>query len=94
MGRGMSADDYLNQAMTTERPETHVDWNTAAGVNESLAQAARDQLRDRFAGLAMQGILAGNQDWIPACVAKAAYEMADAMLEARKRSAMARSQAK
>lgn len=86
--------DLEEAAILKNRPEEYVDWNTAARVNESLAQTAHDAKRDRFAGLAMQGILAGNQDWIPASVATAAYEMADAMLEARKKSAMARAQAK
>jgi hypothetical protein len=47
-------------------------------------EAIREQLRDKFATSALQGVLAreGN-DGYPQDYAKWAYEYADAMLEAR-----------
>jgi len=53
-----------------------------------IASKTDDQeaLRDHFAGTAMQGILAavGGEDYRDPLVANNAYQMADAMLEARK----------
>jgi hypothetical protein len=46
-------------------------------------QAIREQLRDQFAGLALQGMLAGKSDLYPEEYASWAYAYADAMLEAR-----------
>lgn len=40
-------------------------------------------LRDRFAGLAMQGMLASGSPDQDTTIARASYEMADAMLAAR-----------
>lgn len=52
---------------------------------DSLNRIADNQvvLRDHFAGLAMQGILVEAGCYSASGVAKEAYEMADAMLEAR-----------
>ncbi|MFT2798811.1 hypothetical protein [Serratia sp. N21D137] len=53
--------------------------------HETSVCASGMSIRDHFAGLAMQGILV-NAGCYSACgVAKEAYEMADAMLEARKK---------
>lgn len=47
---------------------------------------SKNQLRDQFAGLAMQGMIS-TVEGEPACewIARTSYEMADAMLEARGR---------
>jgi hypothetical protein len=46
--------------------------------------AIREQLRDQFAGVALQGMLsAGKSDLYPEEFASWAYAYADAMLEAR-----------
>ena len=47
---------------------------------------SKNQLRDQFAGLAMQGMIS-TVECEPACewIARTSYEMADAMLEARGR---------
>lgn len=45
------------------------------------------ELRDHFAGLALQGQLASNNGWggnPPERIAKESYRLADAMMEARK----------
>ena len=42
------------------------------------------KLRDEFAGQAMQAFCIAEQDWDYKHTAKSAYEMADAMLAARK----------
>jgi hypothetical protein len=42
-------------------------------------------LRDHFAGLAMQCVIAGNSDMSPETMAQEAYEAADAMLRERER---------
>jgi hypothetical protein len=56
-------------------------------IESSLKQlaeiTARTQLRDQFAGLALQGMLAGKSDLYPEEYASWAYAYADAMLEAR-----------
>lgn len=57
-------------------------------IESSLKQlaeiTARTQLRDQFAGLALQGMLsAGKSDLYPEEFASWAYAYADAMLEAR-----------
>lgn len=60
----------------------------AIGWMNAHASGAANELRDHFAGLAMQGILAGDHpishdpDPLPT-IARVAYEQADAMLEAR-----------
>ena len=47
-------------------------------------QAIREQLRDQFAGLALQGMLSGaSHDLYPEEYASWAYAYANAMLEAR-----------
>lgn len=48
------------------------------------APMSDEQLRDHFAGLAMQGLLTGQPLYIPEDTAKQAYQVADAMLKARK----------
>ena len=40
-------------------------------------------LRDYFAARAMQAMLTGSDNWRESTVAELAYEMADAMMEAR-----------
>lgn len=40
-------------------------------------------LRDYFAAKAMQGMLTGSDDWRESRIAELAYQMADAMMEAR-----------
>jgi hypothetical protein len=45
--------------------------------------AIREQLRDQFAGLALQGMLTTKPDLYPEEFASWAYAYADAMLEAR-----------
>ena len=41
-------------------------------------------LKDYFAAKAMQAMLTGSEDWKESRVAELAYEMAEAMLKARK----------
>ncbi|WP_447881007.1 hypothetical protein [Serratia fonticola] len=48
-----------------------------------IVDSAGLTIRDHFAGLAMQGILVEAGCYSASGVAKEAYEMADAMLEAR-----------
>jgi hypothetical protein len=45
-----------------------------------------ESLRDKFAGLAMQGLLASNNNWSEDDIAMSAYEQADAMLKERSKS--------
>ena len=53
-----------------------------SAINETNSASQQDSLRDYFAGLAMQGVIAsGWRDLFE--VAKYAYEVADAMLETR-----------
>lgn len=59
-------------------------------ATENIA-AASTSLRDHFASLTMQVFCtAALADWNPAAIAADAYEMADAMLEARMRSPIQR----
>jgi hypothetical protein len=59
-----------------------------AEIRELLAQPEQEtKLRDHFAGLAMQGLLAADADrerWNARDYANSAYEQADAMIKARK----------
>ena len=52
-------------------------------LQKEFMEVKEKLLRDHFAGLAMQGVLANPQ--MLGDVAKAAYEMADAMLAERER---------
>jgi len=53
-----------------------------ANVNQTMGMT----MRDWFAGQALQGLLAGDDDgWEPDCAARMAYILADEMLKCRER---------
>tara|TARA_R110000868_G_scaffold184041_1_gene425477 strand:- start:914 stop:1120 length:207 start_codon:yes stop_codon:yes gene_type:complete len=61
-----------------ELAKDYTDWNVKEGC------FARDMtLRDHFAGLAMQGLIAADVDYSNELLVNYAYILADAMLEER-----------
>jgi hypothetical protein len=57
------------------------EWDDA--IVERTEHAAGMSLRDHFAGLALQGMLAANRGYTDAEYAKESYDIADDMLAAR-----------
>ena len=84
---GMNLRQYA--AIKLRVPNSGTDW---------LDEMIRTSLRDEFAAKAMQGVCAGNPEYMPVCVdqsddpsdvvliARTAYAIADAMLAAREDS--------
>ena len=59
-------------------------WDELKEAYEAGAASQSEDLRDKFAGKALIGLLK-KEDWMKEYyLAKSSYEMADAMLEARK----------
>jgi hypothetical protein len=71
--------------------ESYTTFNNASGVTSHHSKSPLHHgmtLRDHFAGLAMQGLLAADKDtlWNEDDIAFLAYGQADAMLERREKN--------
>lgn len=77
-------EDYEND-LEKSRPASVDELKKAfRELDESKRAEEESKLRDHFAGLAMQGLLTGQPLYITEDTAKQAYQVADAMLKARK----------
>ncbi len=66
-------DDFMKVADGSYQPKSHYGMQGESGMT----------LRDWFAGMALQGILAGGGDYDAGLMEREAYQRADAMLAAK-----------
>lgn len=86
-GAQLRYDAAIEDGLQPAFPVADYDHQTfqPATVSESKRQLSGMTLRDYFAAKALQGMLAGDAEWIASedVAATRAYKMADAMLAAR-----------